>query len=158
MRIKTISNDSGVLTIEGEAIVYRCGQNGWRIDVAAVRAFGEMTDTAGPLLDDYWLCFVVEGEPAWHRASFYAVGRDELLAWLSARLGEKLELELVNSTDLRSRVVWPAELRDKPLFTFQALSPRGWWQRLLNSIGIWRLHRALKLHPALQQVLGDRIA
>jgi len=56
--------------------------------------------------------------------------RDEL----AAALGVDWSLELFGSTTLNSRVIWPAPLRQKPLFAFTPVQGRGLLGRIKMSL------------------------
>jgi hypothetical protein len=53
---------------------------------------------------------VEESQLYFSTCSFYADGREEILANVGERLGSPIELRLANSTDWKSRVLWPPEL------------------------------------------------
>lgn len=108
-------NQSGRIMIEGDAISYVIPQNdGWRVPVADLRLIGERTDHHGPFADDYFFLFLTRNEH--FEASFYAEGREELLSGLSRRLQHELRAGLCHSTDLASRLLWPARLEGHPIF------------------------------------------
>lgn len=118
------ANESGALALVGNELSYvLANQPAWRLLVAKIRSIGEYTTSAGPFIDDYFLLFVDE-EAHVYEASFYAQGRDEALASLSAHLHAPLQLRLANSTSWRSRVLWPPELVNQALFLVQRRPPR----------------------------------
>ena len=86
----------------------------------------EYTTNEGPYLDDYFLVFVTveEGKAFFSTSSFYAEGRDGVLASLQEKFGQPIQLELFNSTDWKSRVVWPLSMAGKQYFTFTELPPK----------------------------------
>ena len=112
----TTTNQSGRLTIEPDSISYTLPQQeGWRVPVSELRLIGEFTNDHGPTLDDYFFVFLTREE--YFEASFYADGRDAVLAELSRRLQHELRNGLCNSTSLASRVLWPVRLEGLPLFS-----------------------------------------
>jgi hypothetical protein len=108
-------NQSGNIKLEGDTIVYTLPEpEVWRVSVSDIRVIGEFTNTDGPYADDYFFVFIARDQ--WFEASFYAEGRDALLAELGQRLGHKLQTGLCHSTSLASRVLWPARFEGHPLF------------------------------------------
>lgn len=106
------------LVLQGRELSYAGpGRGAWSIDVSDLVAIGELTTQDGPFEDDHFLVFVPRNQ-AWREVALDVVGVSDTLADLSKELGEKLELSLANSTDFSSRVLWPPELRDAPLFSF----------------------------------------
>jgi hypothetical protein len=83
-----------------------------------ILVLGESTNESGPFADDYFLCFVTRPDGRWLEASCDAEGRDELLLRLGNRLGGVFECQLCNSASFRSRIMWPDEVREHPLFEF----------------------------------------
>lgn len=112
------SQDQPSLSFRGKKVVYRWPDSPiWELSVGQVAVVGEYTTADGPVLDDYFLIFITK-TGARYVASFYADGRDSLLSQLGQTLDSELQCGLCNSTDLKSRVMWPAVIRDKPLFDF----------------------------------------
>jgi hypothetical protein len=104
------------LTVENDAIIYTTPQkDGWQVPVAEVKVIGEFTNDHGPVADDYFLALLKRDE--WFVATFYADGRGTALAELGQRLRHKFLLDLCHSTSLTSRVLWPAALEGRPLFS-----------------------------------------
>lgn len=97
------------------------GMRRWSLPIETIVLISEYTTNEGPWLDDYFLVFVTveEGQFYFSTCSFYADGRDEVIARLGERLGSPTALGLVNSTDWKSRVVWPPELAGTEYFTFK---------------------------------------
>jgi len=119
---------------DGAAIEYRDG-NGeliWSTPVQAVVVMAEYTNPYGPHLDDYFLVFIFneQGQGYIREASFYSAGRDELLSELSKRWNDDLRLGLCNSTDWKSRVIWPPQFASREDFTFTEVPPRSFLDRL----------------------------
>ena len=108
-------NQSGRIKLEGDSIVYTLPEReAWRVPVADLRVVGEFTTTDGPHGDDYFFVFIARDHC--FEASFYADGRDTLLAELGDILHHKLQTGLCYSTSLASRVLWPARFEGHPLF------------------------------------------
>jgi hypothetical protein len=137
------------IRLTGQQIVH--GPERWGVALDDLRIIGEFTTPDGPLLDDYFICFVaVDG--ATLAAPIDADGCRETLAELGQRLGLALEPGLVNSTEYASRILWPAELRGEALFEFRPSAARGWLAGLiLGNTQETRLspgvHRLLEKRP-----------
>ena len=125
------------LNISGESganIDYRDagGNLIWQIPVHTVVLVAEYTNPYGPQADDYFLIFVFvkQGQCYFRTATFYAAGAEESLQVLSALWHEPLRFGLCDSTDWKSRVIWPKELVDQEYFTFTEITPRSLLERL----------------------------
>ena len=121
-------SDSGTIQLDGDVIRYRSEVYGnWDLPFADVRINGEATDQSGPFVDDYFFCFA-SGPDGWFAASFYAEGRDKFLSDLGAKLGRPLETGLCHSTDFASRILWPPSLLGDPMFQYDRIPPKGFFQ------------------------------
>jgi len=110
------ATDSGIIRFQDGEIHYELPNGGWIVPVSAIRVIGEHTDDQGPYIDDYFLIFLTDCDA--FEASFYAEGQEQFLHDLSYFLGVSLSLELANSTDYNSRVIWPPDLTGEPLFDY----------------------------------------
>jgi len=125
--------DSGRIELVGDTIGYESATySSWAINVGDVRIVGEATNENGPFSDDYFLCFATAREK-WHEASIHARGFDTFLSVLSARLGSALQLGLTASTGFGSRILWPHELADKPMFAYEAAPAQSMVGRLVGA-------------------------
>lgn len=112
---KLIEKQPRLSLVEGKIFYGSLADTIWDIRVSDLTIIGEYTiDSLG---DDYFLIFLTKSSN-WYEASFYSEGRDELLSELGRELYFKLECGLCNSTDLKSRVMWPLAIKDKPVFEF----------------------------------------
>ncbi len=142
---------SSSIQLDGETIRYRSALATWDVPLSEIRIIGESTDQMGPFADDYFLCFAT-GPETWFEASFYATGRDAFLQALESKLGAPLELNLCNSTDFASRVLWPPPLVGQPLFQFEDIPSEGWFGRLFGSKQV----RQTYSEPVRKYLNGDR--
>ncbi len=101
--------------------------------MSEVAVIGEFTTDHGPFVDDWFLVFVPRSSE-WFEASMYSEGCEQARDRLSCALGVTLASGLAASTDFASRVIWPIELADRPLFTFNRESGSGFLRRLKLSI------------------------
>lgn len=92
------------------------------VELPSIRVVGESINQNGPYCEDWHLCLCQECE--WLEIPVEALGFEEALLQLAQRLGFTPRLKLVNSTDFASRVLWPSELADKPLFEYRT----KWWK------------------------------
>ncbi len=114
----------------------------WRVPVDQLAVVGEYTDASGPYLDDYFLVFVKKAGER-YAASFYAEGRDSLFSRLGPALDSELRCGLCSSTELKSRVMWPPAIKDKPLFDFVAVTATTLGERIKEWImPTYELHLA----------------
>jgi hypothetical protein len=120
---------SGILRFDQDCICYQLPNGGWRLPVSEIKIIGEYTDDQGPLVDDYFLVFLTDSNL--YEASIYAEGVDAFLQELRDRLGASLSLELGNSTSYRSRVIWPSDMVEVPVFDYSKTpKPKGLLDRL----------------------------
>lgn len=104
------------IKLEDDAISYA----DWRVPLAEVRVIGEFLNEEGRRRgrdrerDDYFLVFMTNNE--WFKAPFHSAGGEEFMMELGRRLNHGLRCDLFNSTNLSSRVLWPAHLEGRPLF------------------------------------------
>ena len=84
--------------------------------VAEIRVVGESTNQNGPYAEDWFLCLC--DESGWMEIPVESDGFQAFLEALAGRLGFSPALELVQSPDFESRVLWPASLTTYPLFAY----------------------------------------
>jgi hypothetical protein len=87
-------------------------------------------------VDDYFFVFVThKTKPnGWHEASVYADGGDDFLRQLSQTLGFDVHCGLVNSTDYKSRVMWPQEIAGETLFDFVPVESNTWREKIRHKL------------------------
>lgn len=124
---------SGVLECSDATLSYRSGVGDWTIPISAIRLIAEYTNSDGPWIDDYFFVFLTAPEGGWHEASFYAKGREAALCALEKKIGTQLECGLCGSTEYRTRILWPADLRDQVLMDVIPPQKQNLWQRLTDS-------------------------
>lgn len=122
--------ESGRLWLDRELIRYQCtGGVGWAIPLGSLLVIGEYTDDNGPQVDNHFLVFVSHLGPSWFEASLHAEGREAFLSELGRKLGMNLICQLYDSSGLNSRVIWPPEIENQPLFEFcHDLPPFSLWE------------------------------
>ncbi len=124
----------------------------WRVAVDRIQVMGEYTTSAGPDLEDYFLVFVCDRD-TWYEVPMSATGIDRLLQSLSRHLESELSLNLVNSVELRSSVLWPSELKGEDLFRFEDFRPSGFLHSIAHLVGVRRV--SFKLAEPLFDYLDD---
>ena len=105
----------------------------WTVPLSEVRLIGECTNQDGPMVDDYFICFASDAQ-GWLEASFYSEGRDSFLKEVGQALGVEVELGLCNSTDFKSRILWPENLAGRPMFIYSDQVPKSKIGRLFGSM------------------------
>lgn len=130
------SAQSGVINFDGSLISYTSSHYGsFTFPLSEVAVIGEFTTDNGPYIDDWFLVFVPDRGRGWFEASMYAEGIDSMREQLSAALGSSIYgAGLFASTDFASRILWPAALGDRPLFTFSLVTASSFLRRLKLSI------------------------
>lgn len=104
----------------------------WQVAVDGVLILAEYTTNEGPWADDYFLLFVESdnGKLSVARASLYSDGIEEVLRDLRQRWAANIETRLHNSTEWKSRVLWPPELAGTEYFDFKEVEPQTIGSRL----------------------------
>lgn len=145
--MKKSSTESGHISINGSHLRYTSNTYGsWTIDIRDIKAMGEYTDSSGPVVDDYFIAFIMDPDQGWLDASFYADGRDEVLESLAERFGPTVACGLCNSTDHGSRIWLPASLAGEPMFVISDAT---------GILGRLRLKRERRIAPRLLSLLKD---
>jgi hypothetical protein len=136
--------DSGRIWLDDTYLYYESSTYAsWSIRIAHIRVIGESTSWEGPGDDRHFLCFATNAD-SWFEASFHADGCGTMLKAMENRLGAKLEVSRRSSTELSSRILWPASLCGEPMFDYRPVSPRSIWPDLSYSVT-----------PRLRTVLSD---
>ena len=124
---------SGELECSVEAITYRSGIGGWSVPISAIRLIAEYTNSDGPWIDDYFLVFLTAPKDGWHEASFYAKGREAALHAIEKKIGAPIDCGLCDSTEYRTRIIWPPDLKDQALMDVVPPKKQSLWPRLTDS-------------------------
>jgi hypothetical protein len=154
--------ESGKLVVTAEALWCDGGPDGsWRLPVSDIAVVGEYTNANGPWIDDYYLVFVHRDRTCFE-ASFYASGRDRALDDLGVALGgADLSPGLCNSAEWKTRVLWPSQLADSPLWVLkrEALNRESGGAFSMSSDWVSRrpcsLHRWRSFFPARERANLD---
>jgi len=122
------------VSILEEAIRYEAQKEElWRLPIPELKVIGEYTTPNGPYVDDYFFVFLSAHN--WYEASLYAQGSLELLPVLSDILKNELACGLQNSTDWKSRVIWPPDIKGEVLFdVVPARMPNRLWEKMKHRL------------------------
>jgi len=129
------------------------GGASWELIAERILCIGEATNESGPTDDEWRLCFVTDAHGTWLEGSLHAEARNDALQWLSVRLGCSFEVKLANAPPFRSRVMWPAQLLERPLFEFQVGSLRRLFSRTARQLGFRPVAAVQSVHPAVLEKL-----
>ena len=102
--------------------------------LSEIAVIGEFTTPEGPWADDWFLALVKRNTGEWIKFPAYAAGVETLGNALSDHLGCRVKMGLANRTDFTSRIMWPPELVDQPLFTVSPVREGNFLRRLISSI------------------------
>jgi hypothetical protein len=109
------------------------GETLWECEASDIICFAEYTDVNGPYADDYFFVFITRNSDQLfdlYTASFYSEGRDALLDYLGELWGFEVRLGLVDSTDWKSRVLYPQRLADQSFYEFREVRETEFLKRL----------------------------
>jgi hypothetical protein len=134
--------------VNDAALRYERGDAAWELTPDRILCVGEAT-TEAPGGEDWLICLVTDTHGAWVEASLYAQGRNDALHWLSVHFGRSFEVKLANSPAFRSRVMWPADVLEQPLFQYQVSTFRRVFSRGLRQLGFPPLGGVQTVHPAV---------
>ena len=133
------------------------GQPSWALPIESIVLISEYTTDEGPYADDYFLVFVTAEDSKFYfsTCSVYSDGRDETLSVLQERLGSPIQLALVDSTEWRSRVVWPAKMAGSEYFTFTPIPAETLTEKLKKKL--MGPTYEYKISKAVQEFLKEQL-
>ncbi len=139
--------------VGGASLGFRRGSSSWDIGPERIVCVGEATSDTAAGGEDWLLCLITDTQGSWLEASLYAQGRNDALQWLSLALGTSLEVKLANAPPFRSRVMWPPQLQESPLFEYQISLFRRAFGRSLRRLGLAPRGSIQTVHPAVLDFL-----
>jgi hypothetical protein len=116
------------ISVDAEAVQY----TSWKVLLDDISIIGEYTTPCGPVSEDYFIAFV-DREGKVYDAPMSAL-EFATTDFLHARIGHFC-FGLANSTDLRSRIMWPPAYANEPLFAFTPVEPTTLQDRIRKLIG-----------------------
>jgi hypothetical protein len=116
-----MSEDHGTLSLDGDTVRYSLGsEEAWSFSMSELHLIGEHTNKSGPGGIDYFYVFIAGMPAQFFEAPMYA--DPEFIQTVAARIGSPLTPGLAYSTDFASRIIWPQELAERPLFLYTPAS------------------------------------
>lgn len=112
-----------------------------KINVFDIKAIGEFTTADGPFIDDWFLTFITQKD--WIEIPMYTDGMTEFLTDLGNLLNSNLSAKLTNTTDWKTRVMYPIYFKEKELYELENIEPKTFWERVKKRIGIQDTVRVL---------------
>jgi hypothetical protein len=112
------------------------GEIVWDVAIKDLVLVAEYTTDEGPMIDDYFLVFwsLEKGQLCEMKCSFYADNAIETMETLLKRLNASTLLGLAASAEWNSRILWPAELAEKPYFEKVELVPETFKARISKAM------------------------
>lgn len=136
--MEPLKRDRPTLKVTQGVLHYRSPEGilRWSAPVDNIIVIAEYTTDEGPYVDDYFLVFVTieKGKQYFATATFYSEGTEDVIRELSERWKTDIELRLVNSTDWKSRIAWPAALAGREYFEFAEVQPNGLAEKLRKAV------------------------
>ncbi|HEY3786680.1 MAG TPA: hypothetical protein VGL55_15490 [Steroidobacteraceae bacterium] len=139
--------------VGGTVLRYESAGGDWELIAEQILCIGEATTESGPAEDGWHICFITDPHGQWLEGSLQAEGRNDLLHWLSVRLGSSLEVKLANAPPFRSRVMWPGGMLEQPLFEYQISPWRRIFSRSLRRLGFGPLAAVQSVRPEVMRAL-----
>src|SRR5581483_11979321 len=144
--------DPDRFVVEGLTLGYRQGRAEWDIGRHEIVCVGEAT-TESPTGEDWLICLITDVHGTWFEASLYSPGRNDALQWLSNALNSSMEVKLAHAPPFRSRVMWPPEMKERPLFEYQVSPLRRAFSRGLRRLGFSGRGGVQTVHPGVLDYL-----
>lgn len=112
------------------------GNHLWQMPLDRIVLLAEFTTDEGPKREDHFIVFWSFEDGELHRAlaGFHAAGRDETVRALSEYWQTDLKLELKESGQWKSRVVWPKELEDHQYLALEEMPATSWRQKIRGAL------------------------
>jgi hypothetical protein len=112
------------------------GNHLWQMPLERIVLVAEFTNDEGPKREDHFLVFWSFEEGELHRAlaGFHAAGRNETIDDLSAYWQTELKLDLPESGQWRSRVVWPKELEGHQYLALEEMPAANLRQKIRGAL------------------------
>jgi hypothetical protein len=139
--------------VGGLTLGYRLGSAEWEIGRDDIVCVGEATTESPTSGEDWLICLVTDTHGTWVEASLYSQGRNDALQWLSNALSSSMEVKLAHAPPYRSRVMWPPEMKERPLFEYQVSPLRRAFSRGLRRLGFEARGGVQTVHPGVLDYL-----
>lgn len=161
MNDSPIDITSGTVEINGDSVLWHNEDVVFlQFEISHVVVIGEYTNSNGPWFDDWYITFVLKNGQ-WKSIPQYAGNIEQLMEELSKRFDPIVkERQLANSTEWKSVVSYPKNIRGKQLFKLitvaKSAKPRNFFQRLLRYLGITNpdTSKDIVLSEEVQEVLN----
>ncbi|MBL4585627.1 MAG: hypothetical protein JKX84_01010 [Flavobacteriales bacterium] len=103
------------------------------IPVSEIKVIGEFTTANGPYIDDWFI--TIATKDYWYELSMYMIGWEKLLEELSEIFEMQLQYKFTNSTEWKTRIMYPNELAEKELYDWVDLEPKTTWEKFRKLVG-----------------------
>lgn len=112
------------------------GNHLWQMPLERIVLVAEFTNDEGHKREDHFLVFWSFEDGELHRAlaGFHAGGRDETVHALSEYWQTELKLDLPESGQWKSRVVWPKELEDHQYLALEEMPAANLRQKIRGAL------------------------
>ena len=129
--------------IQGEKIYWISGKRILtRIPINDIKIIGEYTTDGGPYKNDWFLVFITSLKDI-REISVYALGAEEMLKELGQQINSRLSVQLANSSDWKSIILWPNIFYGKELFSLTPKQPANFREKLKSMIGFSKIEIGL---------------
>ena len=131
----------GIVELNGDSVVWHNEDVVFlQFNITDIIAIGECTNSNGPWVDDWYITFVFKNGQ-WVSIPQYAWNMEQLVDYLCEKFDPMLnQYQLANSTDWKSVVSFPVDLRGKELFQLEPSriykEPRNLFQKFLFYLGM----------------------
>ncbi|MEQ9379700.1 MAG: hypothetical protein RJP95_02470 [Pirellulales bacterium] len=126
-----------------------------KIPLSSILIIAEETTSDGPWSDEIFLLIVDRDESGFLRFPMECAGTPELIKWLDSRLGPGLSWKLYNTAEPANNIVWPHNLKGRPLMVEAKATPVGCKQRLLAFFGLWKDQYSWEYTDAVKHYLRE---
>ncbi len=127
---------SGTIELEKDDIVFTStGREIIRLSLLDIKVIGEMTTTADPVANDWYLVFV-DKDNEQHFIPAYANNMKSFQEQLGVKLDTEIVGTLFASVDFDSNIIYPKELAGQKLLDFKDAEPKNIWEKIGKFLGL----------------------
>lgn len=123
------------------------GQTTFSIPVTEIKVIGEFTTNNGPYLDDWFLTIITATD--WYEIPLDVIGTYQLLTDLGQKLGTAMSFQLTNSTEWKTRIMFPDNFKDKELYQIVSIAPMTILEKAKKIIGISKTVREFSIETKM---------
>ena len=139
--------------VDNNIIRTRDGQTLFEISISEIKVIGEYTNDEGPYHDDWFLTILTNED--WYEIPMYLEDFNKFLNVLGEKLETKFILHFANSTNWKSRIIYPEKFADQEIYKIEEILPQTFLGKLSRIFGRKRTER--KLSEITKEITSDAL-